>query len=89
MAGNAWAGRLAGIGAVVGFGVAELDLVASPLGFLGNQQVKVVSVLVSLAFILAHGITCYAVEERQLVGADDDLGSRRAIPGLRSTVRGP
>lgn len=55
----------------MGFWIGNVDLV-SKFGFLGDSQVKVLSVFASLMLVLAHGITIFSVEERVLL--DDGRG---------------
>lgn len=52
-AGNAWAGRLAGFGAVAGFWVGNLDLL-KVLPFLGQTQLQALAVLAGLILVITH-----------------------------------
>ena len=79
---NAWATRVSGFGAVVGFGIADLDL-PNTFSWLGDSQVKVLSILVSISFVVAHALTCWAVTERQLLSD----GSTGRVPGVLDTLR--
>ncbi|KAK4055714.1 hypothetical protein OIV83_000260 [Microbotryomycetes sp. JL201] len=71
-AANAWASRLMGLGAVFGFWMGGIDLVSLTGGWLGDEQLKVLTLFVALFFILAHSITCSCVTERVLLSRIDD-----------------
>ncbi|KAG8871456.1 hypothetical protein FRB98_000773, partial [Tulasnella sp. 332] len=64
--GNAWAGRMFGLGSVAGFFVGNVDLTKS-LPWLGKTQLQVLSVLTSLSLMGAHGITSAGVTEKVLL----------------------
>ncbi|CAG8571130.1 14429_t:CDS:2 [Ambispora leptoticha] len=61
-AGTAWAGRMSGIGSVVGYFMGFVDLVAI-FPFFGDTQLKVMCVLASLILIACNIITWYSVDE--------------------------
>lgn len=74
---NAWASRLTGIGNILGYIFAFLDL-PKVLPFLGNTQFKVLCVLASLSLSSTLLISCAYIQERdpRLEGppASTDLG---------------
>lgn len=81
---NAWAGRMAGVGAIVGFWISNGNLPATPvLRWFGDSQIKIISLLACFLFLLAHAITCVSVEERVLLEDDHDFDevSRQGISG--------
>ena len=59
---------MVGIGHLMVFAIGSLDLTAI-LGptFLGGTQFQKVGVIAALAFLIAVGVTCWAVQERVLV----------------------
>ncbi|KAL0084066.1 major facilitator superfamily domain-containing protein [Phycomyces blakesleeanus] len=63
--GTAWAGRMVGMGNVIGYFMGYADLV-SAFPFLGNTQLKVLCVFASIVLVVCDAITCYAVKERVL-----------------------
>ncbi|KAI9027566.1 major facilitator superfamily domain-containing protein [Phycomyces nitens] len=75
--GTAWAGRMVGMGNVIGYFMGYADLV-SAFPFLGNTQLKVLCVFASLVLIICDGITCYAVKERVL--SKDSRKTSRGSP---------
>ncbi|BEJ17284.1 hypothetical protein CspHIS471_0606850 [Cutaneotrichosporon sp. HIS471] len=81
-AGNAWAGRMAGVGGVAGFFVGNVDL-TTILRWLGHTQLQILSFLTSTILALAHTSTSWAVTERVLL-RDDREQSRS---GLVSSIR--
>lgn len=81
-AGNAWAGRMAGLGGVAGFFVGNIDL-TTILRWLGHTQLQILSFITSTILALAHTSTSWAVTERVLL-RDDREQSRS---GLMSSVR--
>ncbi|KAG5653717.1 hypothetical protein H0H81_011122 [Sphagnurus paluster] len=64
--GNAWAARMLGVGAVVGFFVGTIPL-TSMFPFLGTTQLQVLSVIVSLLLLGGHLIMIFFVKERVLL----------------------
>lgn len=70
---NAWVARLSGMGSILGFWIGNVDLLG-PFSFLGDSQIKILSVFASLTLVFAHAITIFAVEERILLS--DGLETR-------------
>lgn len=84
--GNAWAGRMFGLGSVAGFFVSvalssgftissssnlfrfsgNIDLPKS-LPFLGDSQLKVLSILTGIFLMATQGLTAFSVTEKVLV----------------------
>ncbi|GLB40043.1 putative MFS/sugar transport protein [Lyophyllum shimeji] len=76
-AGNAWAARMLGIGAVVGFFVGTVPL-PRMFPFLGTTQLQVLSVIVSILLFAGHAVMAVCVKERVLVkNTDHALGSAK------------
>ncbi|KDR74758.1 hypothetical protein GALMADRAFT_269030 [Galerina marginata CBS 339.88] len=65
-AGNAWAARMLGVGAVAGFFVGNIDL-PSALPFLGKSQLQVLSVVVSMLLFSGHALMAGLVKEKVLL----------------------
>lgn len=65
-AGNAWAGRMFGLGSVAGFFIGGVNL-PKILPWLGRTQLEVLCVVSSTLLLVFHGITAGAVEEKVLV----------------------
>ncbi|CAE6466698.1 unnamed protein product [Rhizoctonia solani] len=65
-AGNAWAGRMFGLGSVAGFFIGGINL-PSVFPSLGRTQLEVLSVISSVLLLSLHGITAASVEEKVLV----------------------
>ncbi|KAI8331943.1 major facilitator superfamily domain-containing protein [Chlamydoabsidia padenii] len=63
--GTAWAGRMLGMGNVLGYFMGYVDLVKL-FPFMGNTQLKVLCVFASLVLLLCDAITCYTVKEKIL-----------------------
>ncbi|KAI9260492.1 major facilitator superfamily domain-containing protein [Phascolomyces articulosus] len=63
--GTAWAGRMVGLGNVIGYFMGYADLVKA-FPFLGNTQLKVLCVIACIVLVLSDIITCYAVTEKVL-----------------------
>lgn len=57
------------IGHLIGYGAGTLDLVGIFGTFLGDSQFKQLTVIAAVAFLIAIGITSWAVEERVLISA--------------------
>ena len=57
------------IGHLIGYGAGTLDLVSIFGTFLGDSQFKQLTVIAAIAFLIAIGITSWAVEERVLISA--------------------
>ncbi|KAG8986953.1 hypothetical protein FRB94_003800 [Tulasnella sp. JGI-2019a] len=64
--GNAWAGRMFGLGSVAGFFIGNVDLTKT-LPWLGKTQLQILSVLTSLSLVGAHGLTSAGVTEKVLI----------------------
>ncbi|KAJ9057605.1 hypothetical protein DSO57_1021018 [Entomophthora muscae] len=60
--GNAWAGKMLGLGNVIGYLMGYLDLV-SLFPFLGDKQLKVLCFLSSMLLAVTLGITCFMIRE--------------------------
>ncbi|ORX58303.1 MFS general substrate transporter [Hesseltinella vesiculosa] len=63
--GTAWAGRMIGLGNVVGYFMGYADL-ANVFPFFGDTQLKVLCFFASLILLVCDAITCYAVQEMPL-----------------------
>ena len=61
------AGRMLGLGHVLGYFAGTLDLMAIFGTTLGSTQFKQVCVIASATLTFCIGITCFCVEERVLV----------------------
>lgn len=57
------------IGHLIGYGAGTLDLVSIFGNVLGDSQFKQLTVIAAVAFLIAIGITSWAVEERVLISA--------------------
>lgn len=66
------------MGSILGFWIGNIDLLAH-FSFLGDSQVKILSVFASLVLVVAHAITIFSVEERVLLddGTDSSHTGRR------------
>ncbi|EUC63666.1 MFS transporter, sucrose transporter [Rhizoctonia solani AG-3 Rhs1AP] len=72
-AGNAWAGRMFGLGSVAGFFIGGINL-PNVFPWLGRTQLEVLTVVSSISLLALHGVTAISVEEKVLVvdgGASD------------------
>lgn len=61
--GTAWAGRMVGVGSVVGYFMGYADLVKA-FPFFGNTQLKVLCVFATIVLLGCDFITCYTVKEK-------------------------
>lgn len=61
--GTAWAGRMVGLGSVVGYFMGYADLVTL-FPFFGNTQLKVLCIFAVIILTLCDFITCYTVREK-------------------------
>ena len=61
------AGRMLGLGHVLGYFAGTLDLMGFFGTVLGSTQFKQVCVIASATITLCIGVTCFCVEERVLV----------------------
>ncbi|KAF8056981.1 major facilitator superfamily domain-containing protein [Lyophyllum atratum] len=80
--GNAWAARMLGIGAVVGFFVGSIPLPAM-FPFLGTTQLQVLSVIVSVLLLGGHVVMAACVKERVLLKSTDRSLSKRPNAFIR------
>ncbi|KAG8957705.1 hypothetical protein FRC03_009893 [Tulasnella sp. 419] len=69
--GNAWAGRMFGIGSVAGFFVGNIDL-PKTFPYLGKTELEVLSVITSICLIVTHAITSTSVTEKVLVRSSNE-----------------
>ncbi|KAG8713879.1 hypothetical protein FRC11_010655 [Ceratobasidium sp. 423] len=65
-AGNAWAGRMFGLGSVAGFFIGGINL-PNVFPWLGRTQLEVLTAISSVLLLALHGITAASVEEKVLV----------------------
>ncbi|GAA5902876.1 hypothetical protein JCM6882_009150 [Rhodosporidiobolus microsporus] len=89
-AANAWASRMFGFGAVFGYWVGGIDLVWLTRGWLGSEQLKVLTFFTSFFLLAAHTITCTCVTERVLISRDDEHsggGALAALEDIWQTIR--
>ena len=63
------ASRMTAIGHLVSYGIGTLNLPSIFGTFLGDTQLKQMSVVAAFALVFAVGVTSYAVKERVLVSA--------------------
>ncbi|KAI8805148.1 hypothetical protein BJ742DRAFT_414284 [Cladochytrium replicatum] len=61
-AGNAWAGRMLGIGNIIGYFVGYLDL-PRWFPFLGSKQIQPLCAIAILVFVITVGVTCVTTIE--------------------------
>ncbi|CAI2162869.1 6527_t:CDS:2 [Funneliformis geosporum] len=61
--GTAWAGRMVGIGSVVGYFMGFVNLV-DIFPFFGKTQLQILCVLASIILLASDALTCWAVNER-------------------------
>lgn len=71
--GNAWAGRMFGLGSVAGFFVGNIDL-PKAIPWMGKTQLQVLSVVTSIFLMVTQGITSASVTEKVLVKEADGQG---------------
>lgn len=81
---NAWAGRLYGIGAVFGYWIGGADLVYWTAGWLGSDQLKVLTLITVFFLCASHVITVVCVTERVLISKQDDLDTRGEHGAVRA-----
>ncbi|BGP39227.1 hypothetical protein JCM10449v2_003165 [Rhodotorula kratochvilovae] len=91
-AANAWAGRMFGFGAVFGYWIGGLDLVWWTRGWLGGEQLKVLTIFTSVLLMATHAVSVSCVRERILISREDDHldgggGAMRAIEDIWTTIR--
>ena len=83
--GSAWASRMVAVGHLVGYAIGTIDLQSIFGKALGDSQFKQLCLIAAFFFLLAVGVTCYAVDERILVSAKDADVRSSAIKTL-STI---
>ncbi|KAA6410310.1 MAG: hypothetical protein FRX48_05731 [Lasallia pustulata] len=76
--GSAWAGRMLGLGHVLGYFAGTLNLHAMFGNALGSTQFKQICAIASTTIVFCVGVTCLCVRERVLVEASDDSGKKGA-----------
>ncbi|KAL1921966.1 uncharacterized protein VTP21DRAFT_10608 [Calcarisporiella thermophila] len=81
--GSAWASRMIGLGAIGGYFMGFINLVAI-FPIFGNTQLKVLCVIASAVLILSEAITCYAVIERVLPKDSAAKATKAASRPLRT-----
>lgn len=93
-AANAWAGRMFGGGAVLGYMIGGVDLVRFTGGWLGGEQLKVVTLLTAFFLCVAHAVTVICVTERVLISKEDvtiygeeKAGVSKALSEIWTTFR--
>ncbi|KAF9463203.1 major facilitator superfamily domain-containing protein [Collybia nuda] len=85
-AGNAWAARMLGFGAVVGFFVGTIPL-PSLFPFLGTTQLQILSVIVSLLLLGGHILMAICVKERILAKVVEDTRSKNITKPPNAILR--
>ncbi|MCJ1302441.1 hypothetical protein MMC08_005244 [Hypocenomyce scalaris] len=65
--GSAWAGRMLGLGHVLGYFAGTLDLRQYFGNALGESQFKQICVIAGATMVCCVGVTCFCVGERVLV----------------------
>lgn len=60
---NAWASRVSGVGNIIGYIFAYVDL-PKYFGFIGNTQFKVLCIIASVAMLGTLAISCFSIKER-------------------------
>ncbi|GJN89623.1 hypothetical protein Rhopal_002610-T1 [Rhodotorula paludigena] len=89
-AANAWASRMFGFGAVFGYWIGGLDLIWFTRGWLGDEQLKVLTIFTSIFLCATHAVTVTCVRERILISREDDGqggGAMRALENIWTTIR--
>ncbi|KAG6906712.1 hypothetical protein DXG01_012453 [Tephrocybe rancida] len=74
--GNAWAARMLGIGAVIGFFVGTIPL-PTMFPFLGTTELEVLSVIVSILLLAGHTTMAILVKERVLLESAEHSSAKR------------
>ncbi len=59
---NAWAGRMLGLGNLLGYFMGYINL-PQYFGFLGSSQMKILCIVASMVICLCLGLTCVMVRE--------------------------
>lgn len=74
---------------MLGYWVGGIDLVWLTGGWLGDQQLKVLTVFTSVALCVCHAVTIVFVKERVLIeSADDGLGDDGEVGSTVKALRG-
>ncbi|EXX74901.1 MFS general substrate transporter [Rhizophagus irregularis DAOM 181602=DAOM 197198] len=68
--GTAWAGRMVGIGSVLGYFMGFVNLV-EVFPFLGKTQLQVLCVIASILLLVSDALTCWAVTEQIYTGSSN------------------
>ncbi|GAA5961763.1 hypothetical protein JCM21900_000753 [Sporobolomyces salmonicolor] len=83
-AANAWAARMFGLGAVFGYWIGTIDLVWLTRGWLGSEQLKVLTFFTSFLLCGAHAVTVVCVQERVLISRDEEHSGQSGNIALRA-----
>ncbi|GAA5886641.1 hypothetical protein JCM5296_005357 [Sporobolomyces johnsonii] len=83
-AANAWAARMFGLGAVFGYWIGTIDLVWLTRGWLGSEQLKVLTFFTSFLLCGAHAVTVVCVQERILISRDEEHPGQSGNMALRA-----
>ena len=68
--GSAWAGRMLGLGTLLGYSVGTLDLKRQFGGIISASQFQQICIIASSTLMFCVATTCYFVKERNLLPAD-------------------
>ncbi|CAF9928070.1 MAG: hypothetical protein ALECFALPRED_003940 [Alectoria fallacina] len=83
--GSAWGERY--FPAFESYGAGTLDLVSIFGNILGDSQFKQLTVIAAVGFLIAIGITSWAVEERVLISARDDGAKAGAVKMISKILK--
>lgn len=66
------------MGSILGFWIGNVNLLEA-FSFLGDSQIKILSVFASLTLVIAHAVTIFSVEERILLdnGMETTVATQR------------
>ncbi|CAG8442005.1 2634_t:CDS:10 [Funneliformis mosseae] len=81
--GTAWAGRMVGIGSVVGYFLGFVNLV-DIFPFFGKTQLQVLCVLASIILMASDALTCWAVHEK--INTESTSSSTNALNAAYETL---
>jgi hypothetical protein len=81
---NAWASRLGGIGGVIGYWIGGVDLVYWTAGWLGSDQLKVLTLFTVFFLWVTHIVTIVCVGERVLISQHDELEGQSGYAAVRA-----
>jgi len=70
--GSAWASRMVATGSLIGYAAGAVDLGRIFGDWIGDTQFKRLTVVAAVFLCLAVGLTCWAVEEKELVLSEKD-----------------